>query len=219
MAAEYSGNATGIPASEAVIWDLIIESDSAKNAPKWGELVAPITPYLPAKVVSTLGLPKPSRRSSTSTSSRSRSSSKAKSKEPAKKPRDWTKPDPDAKPGLLQLRNVKPKYQITDISGSLAERQDVMLKVGWNIQPWVGGMQWSWTTEFVAPLDGTSYKSQKGLLSGGLWRWRPMNGGVSELFELPALPGKKKVVPAAEETIISHGEMPKAGKAKNVIDI
>ncbi|KAA6413139.1 MAG: signal peptidase subunit [Lasallia pustulata] len=41
-------------------------------------------------------------------------------------------------PGILHLPNTRPKYQITDISGRLARRENVTLEVGWNVQPWVG---------------------------------------------------------------------------------
>lgn len=217
VTAEYPSSTSGVPASEAVIWDLIIQSEAQKKAPDWSGYAATVGTYLPNDWVKKMGLPKPKREPKYPLKSK---------KDQKKKARDWTVPDPNAQPGILQLRNVKPKYQITDISGSLAEQQNVTLKVGWNIQPWVGAMQWSWTTEFVTPIEGVSHQSQKGLLSGGIWKWRPMNGGISEIFDLPTLPGavkKKETVkaapPAADETILSHGEMPEAGEAKKVVDV
>lgn len=97
-------------------------------------------------------------------------------------------------------------------------------------------MQWSWTTETVSVSrhDGDAAggkmfyeRGQKGLLGGGVWRWKHMLGGVSEVFDLPGLPGaKKKDVPSAvpvpvpEETILaSRGGNPEAGKAKKVVDV
>src|SRR5256885_4363294 len=46
------------------------------------------------------------------------------------------------KPGVLALKNQKPKYQITDPSGIMSERSNVTLVVGWNVQPWVGALIW-----------------------------------------------------------------------------
>lgn len=59
----------------------------------------------------------------------------------------------------------------------------------------------------------------KGLLGGGFWRWRPMAGGVSEVFEFPAMPGKKRKEEAREETVLGKGEVPKPGAAAPVVDI
>ncbi|KAI9822479.1 MAG: hypothetical protein M1827_000198 [Pycnora praestabilis] len=74
--------------------------------------------------------------------------------------------------GLITLRNQKPKYQITDISGKLAERGNVTLEVGWNVQPWVGALTW------------TTWRSW------GMWAGLG-EGGRSEIFGMPALKGKK----------------------------
>lgn len=46
-------------------------------------------------------------------------------------------------PGVLRLRNQRSKYQITDITGRIAERENARLVVGWNIQPWIGLLKWS----------------------------------------------------------------------------
>lgn len=46
------------------------------------------------------------------------------------------------KPGLINLRNQKAKYSITDPSGVLASRPNVTLTVSWNVQPWVGALLW-----------------------------------------------------------------------------
>ncbi|KAF7596566.1 hypothetical protein BBP40_000966 [Aspergillus hancockii] len=76
-----------------------------------------------------------------------------------------------AAPGILRLRNQRAKYQISDITGKIAERSNVTLAVGWNVQPWVGALWWS-------PGSGTVPRT------GG-------SGGRSKPFEFPAL--KKKV--------------------------
>ncbi len=46
------------------------------------------------------------------------------------------------KPGLLMLKNQKPKYQITDPSGVISSRPNATLTVSWNVQPWVGPLLW-----------------------------------------------------------------------------
>jgi signal peptidase complex subunit 3 len=68
------------------------------------------------------------------------------------------------------LRNQKPKYQITAPTGKLAEVEDVVLKVHYNVQPWVGVLTWTQQVD--------------------LWKWNTLKGGVSKIFKLPAL--KKK---------------------------
>ena len=93
------------------------------------------------------------------------------------------------------MKNVKPKYQITDISGKLAERGNVTLEVGWNVQPWVGAMLWDSGPKFP----------------GGIWK--DIDGGRSETFDFPALKGKKV------QTTVGHGEVPKAGGAKPVVNV
>jgi signal peptidase complex subunit 3 len=72
--------------------------------------------------------------------------------------------------GKIELRNQKPKYQITAPTGKLAEIDDVILKVHYNIQPWVGILTWTQQIDF--------------------WNWKVVEGGASKVFKLPAL--KKK---------------------------
>lgn len=71
---------------------------------------------------------------------------------------------------MLKLKNQKPKYQISDVSGKMAELQNATLVVGWNVQPWVGALQW----------DGWS--------TGG---WMGGKDGRSKAFDFPELKGKK----------------------------
>jgi hypothetical protein len=101
------------------------------------------------------------------------------------------------KPGILHIKNSKPKYQITDISGKLASRENVTLEVGWNVQPWVGALTWT--------LDeGRSFG-----------RWKGIEGGRSSAFNMPALKGKSsaqdKSSPSAEKP------KPKPAEASAVI--
>ncbi|KAL4886249.1 signal peptidase subunit-domain-containing protein [Aspergillus karnatakaensis] len=75
-------------------------------------------------------------------------------------------------PGRLRLRDQKSKYQISDITGTMAERTNVTLAVGWNVQPWVGALWW-------APGTGAVPRSEGAI-------------GVTEAFDLPALKGSKR---------------------------
>ncbi|KAL0259104.1 Signal peptidase complex subunit [Diplodia seriata] len=86
-------------------------------------------------------------------------------------------------PGEFHLKTQRPKYQITDITGKLANRTDVQLELGWNIQPWVGLLTWAdWPP--VAKYGGA---------------WKEMAGGKSEQFQFPALKAKKLADTATEK--------------------
>ena len=118
---------------------------------------------------------------------------------PAQKPKFSRKtPKKEEKkpePGIIRLKNSKPKYQITDISGFMSDRQNVTLEVGWNVQPWVGALTW------------TLNEGQ------GFGKWLGVKGGRSEHFNLPGLKGKK----TASETVVGSGETPKAAQASGVV--
>ncbi|TID23124.1 signal peptidase 22 kDa subunit [Venturia nashicola] len=77
------------------------------------------------------------------------------------------------RPGILKLSNQKPKYQITDHTGLLAERKDAQLELSWNIQPWVGALTWKKPDDFG--------------------RWKKLKGGKSKVFSFPEVLGKKPV--------------------------
>lgn len=77
----------------------------------------------------------------------------------------------NSEPGILHLRNQRPKYQIGDITGKMAERENVSLSVGWNVQPWVGALWWS-------PGSGTVPRTEGGV-------------GVTEGVRMPELKGSK----------------------------
>ncbi|KAE9966998.1 hypothetical protein BLS_006638 [Venturia inaequalis] len=76
------------------------------------------------------------------------------------------------RPGILKLSNQKPKYQITDHTGLLAEREDAQLELSWNIQPWVGALTWK------KPVD--------------FGQWKKLKGGKSKVFSFPQVLGKGK---------------------------
>ncbi|KAI9744300.1 MAG: hypothetical protein M1818_002452 [Claussenomyces sp. TS43310] len=73
--------------------------------------------------------------------------------------------------GILKLKNVKPKYQITAPSGKVASLQDVTLHLHYNVQPWVGVLTWTQQVEFAA--------------------WKRLKGGITKAFALPAIKVKE----------------------------
>ncbi|KAF2421051.1 signal peptidase 22 kDa subunit [Tothia fuscella] len=75
------------------------------------------------------------------------------------------------RPGILKLSNQKPKYQITDHTGLIANRGNATLELEWSVQPWVGMLTW---------------KPRRDL---GVWK--KLKGGVSKTFSFPEVIGKK----------------------------
>ncbi|KAJ5689270.1 hypothetical protein N7462_003662 [Penicillium macrosclerotiorum] len=140
-----------VPYSEVVLWDIIIPA--APSPYSFEAMTEKVTALLPDSVVSTIKGSSPKRRSKTSASK----SAKAPKKVEA--------------PGLLRLRGQKAKYQVSDVTGRLAERQNVTLSVGWNVQPWVGALWWSPGSGAVPRTEGTVVQSAA--------------------FEFPALKAKK----------------------------
>ena len=83
------------------------------------------------------------------------------------------KPYPDGgSPGIVKLSSQKPKYQITDVSGKIADRTNATLSLHWNVQPWVGALVWTNTNSYG--------------------RWQGLKGGMDK-FEFPALKGSETV--------------------------
>ena len=164
--ATYPSLTPSTPPSQAIIWDLIIPSASQQN---------PMNPLDFFR----------------QRANRLQVHPKAKTAAAAKRsrPAGWSEDD---RPGLISLKNTKPKYQITDISGKLAERGNVTLQVGWNVQPWVGALTWTMP-------EGTRWG-----------RWQGVQGGRSKAFDMPALKGK------AKETVVERGT-PKPAQATPVL--
>ncbi|KAH8649669.1 signal peptidase subunit [Tricladium varicosporioides] len=79
----------------------------------------------------------------------------------------------DPKRGKIDLKNQKPKYQITAPTGKLQDTDGVVLRVHYNVQPWVGVLTWTPQIEFGS--------------------WKKLKGGVSKAFKLPSI--KKKDPP------------------------
>ena len=70
----------------------------------------------------------------------------------------------------MRLSNQKPKYQITDVSGKIAGRENATLSLHWNVQPWVGALVW---------------KNER------TWgRWQGLQGGEDK-FAFPELKGSE----------------------------
>ncbi|TKA61773.1 hypothetical protein B0A49_08766 [Cryomyces minteri] len=77
----------------------------------------------------------------------------------------------NASPGIVRLASQRPKYQITDVTGRIAERGNATLELGWNVQPWVGALTWTNRRDW-------GY-------------WKGLVGGRSEQFDFLPLKGKK----------------------------
>lgn len=150
LKAIYPSTRTSEPPSEAIIWDAILASSSAP----WNQNHF-VHPDPKSKSKSKV-LPKKSKKA--------QAAAKA-NKTPVEEliyPR-----------GELHLANQRPKYQITDITGKLQNRTDVILELGWNVQPWVGALTWTNWAKMGA--------------------WKGLDGGRSEPFEFPEIGAKKKV--------------------------
>jgi hypothetical protein len=84
----------------------------------------------------------------------------------------------DKSRGKIELRAQKQKYTITAPTGKVAGLEDVVLKVGYNVQPWVGPLAWDWN------------------VLGGIG-WKKIKGGVSKVFRMPEVKVKKPVTASA----------------------
>lgn len=104
-----------------------------------------------------------------------------------------------AKPGVISLKNQKPKYQITDPSGIISERGNATLQVSWNVQPWVGALVWD-----------------KGYLGSRIGSWEAGHVGKSDIFEFPSLKGTTKTDVVKEK---DGPKTPQAGSASPVVDV
>lgn len=165
LTATYPPSSPAAPPSQAVIWDQIINSKSQ---------LSPYTPFDAYDDFKAKYLKSPSKAQTTKKSSNKK------------------KPEKAPTPGIVRLKNSKPKYQITDISGKLASQHNVTLELGWNVQPWVGALLW------------TTKEGQ------GFGRWAGVQGGISQAFDLPSLKGK------SAEQVVEKGT-PKPAEASPVV--
>ncbi|KAL9100965.1 MAG: hypothetical protein Q9163_003729 [Psora crenata] len=154
--------------SQAVIWDTIIKSRSQSD---------PFSPIQYVKQYFKTTHPK---------------KKNDKTRRPSTK-----KEEPKPEPGIIHLKNSKPKYQISDISGIISQRKNVTLEVGWNVQPWVGALTWTMG-------DGQEF-----------WKWKGVKGGRSKSFDMPALKGKSSST--TSEIVIPSAEPPKAAEVSAAI--
>jgi hypothetical protein len=74
--------------------------------------------------------------------------------------------------GKLSLKNQRPKYQITHPTGKVAEKDDVVLRLHYNVQPWVGVLTWNQDVNF--------------------WKWKTLKNGLSKKFSFPAIKKKEE---------------------------
>lgn len=119
-----------------MIWDTVIEATPSPYS--WENMKEKATSLLPTSI--------------TGSTSAGKRAPKKRSTKPASGKQETA-------PGVLRLRGQKAKYQISDITGLLAERQNVTLSVGWNVQPWVGALWWSPASGGVPRTEGTVIRS------------------------------------------------------------
>ncbi|GIZ47546.1 hypothetical protein CKM354_001063400 [Cercospora kikuchii] len=142
-----SDDPQNVPDSEIVVWDAIIPADNAPLHPNtW---IHPTAKSKDGKKV----------------------------KKPSRKERALGlggKAYPEGKqPGIIKLENQKPKYQITDVTGKIADKQFATLTLHWNVQPYVGALTWTnWNT---------------------FGRWRGLLGGMSDPFNFPSIKASETV--------------------------
>ncbi|KAJ5318011.1 hypothetical protein PENANT_c004G00326 [Penicillium antarcticum] len=169
--ASYSSSETPnspVRNSEAIIWDTIIEATPSPYS--WDIVKDEILARVPEQIAPAAAAAK--RRIKKRAAAEKAAAKKAAA---AKKQK---KNDEPVAPGVLRLRGQKGKYQISDITGILAERQNVTLHVGWNVQPWVGALWWAPATGAVPRTAGTIVPSAP--------------------FDFPELKGNKKAAAEAK---------------------
>jgi len=70
-------------------------------------------------------------------------------------------------PGIIKLSNQRPKYQITDPTGMIANVDGAKLDLRWNTQPWVGPLVW--------------------INQNDHFKWKGLKGGKSKMFAFPEI--------------------------------
>ncbi|PGH27127.1 hypothetical protein AJ80_01083 [Polytolypa hystricis UAMH7299] len=149
--------------TESIIWDTIIPAPVSPYS-----LESLMTRFFPSFSSSSSGIPKSSK------------SNKSNKKKPA------------APVGVLRLRDQKPKYQITDITGTLTLREGASLVLGWNVQPWIGPLQWGSPQTNIASNLAGDVLGLGFITSGG-----ERSGGRSKKFDFPPLKGSAAATAAA----------------------
>jgi signal peptidase complex subunit 3 len=95
-----------------------------------------------------------------------------------------------AKPGLLTLKNQKPKYQITDPSGVISSRRNATLTLSWNVQPWVGPLLWD--RGMLEDKNGPAGAKGSWNLPFLKYQWKGGSLPRSDSFDFPPLKGAQK---------------------------
>jgi len=76
----------------------------------------------------------------------------------------------DPSRGILNVRNQKPKYQLTSPASELGGLRNVRLRIKCKVQPWLGPLTETQEIDFG--------------------KWKMMEGGVSKAFNLPPVKAK-----------------------------
>ena len=117
------------------------------------------------------------------------------------------------KPGVLNLKNQKPKYQITDPSGVISSRANATLTISWNVQPWIGALLWD--KSILAAKNGGLDKVDSWNLPYLKYQWPGLLLPQSGAFDFPPLKGAKKT-----EEVVKDRDGPKTpepAKASGVV--
>ena len=115
-----------------------------------------------------------------------------------------TKTTEIVKPGLLVLKNQKPKYQITDPSGVISSRPNATLTLSWNVQPWVGALLWD--RGMLEDKRGPDAAAGSWNLAFLKYQWRNGRLPRSRTFDFPPLKGAPNT--STSETV-KDGDGPK----------
>ena len=115
---------------------------------------------------------------------------KANKKTTAKSKRMTSSTTDLSKPGLLALKNQKPKYQITDPSGVISSRPNATLTLSWNVQPWVGALLWD--RGVLEEKNGPEGAEGSWNLPFLRHQWRAGVLPRSERFDFPPIKGAQK---------------------------
>jgi hypothetical protein len=73
-------------------------------------------------------------------------------------------------PGIVKLSNQRPKYQITDPTGRIADVEGATLDLRWNVQPWVGPLVWTNSKDW--------------------FMWKGLKDGKTKTFAFPEVKGQ-----------------------------
>jgi signal peptidase complex subunit 3 len=117
------------------------------------------------------------------------------------------------KPGVLVLKNQKPKYQITDPSGIISSRPNATLTLSWNVQPWVGPLLWD--RGMLEDKMGPAAAEKSWNLPFFKYQWKGALLPRSPSFDFPPVKGAKKTEEVVKEK--DGPKTPKPAEASGVV--